>query len=155
MNSVEFRRAGAEDAARLTAIAFVGKAHWGYPAEWLELWRHDLVVTPYYLRTEPACVAVRDGVIVGFTGLSTGEQGREIEHLWLQPEFIGCGLGRRLFDEAVQLAREEGVDELFINSDPNAEGFYRKMGADRIGQEIYFLPGGIPREVPRLVYRVR
>ncbi len=155
MNAVEFRRAEAEDAARLTGIAFAGKAHWGYPAEWLELWRHDLVVTPHYIRTEPVSVAECDGAIAGFTGLSTGGQGRQIEHLWLQPDWIGCGLGRRLFDEAVRLAREERVVELFVNSDPNAEGFYLKMGADRIGQEVYALPGGIRREVPRLVYRLR
>jgi hypothetical protein len=64
-------------------------------------------------------------------------------------------LGRRLFEEAVRLAREEAVAELFVESDPNAEGFYLKMGAERMGQEVYFLPGGIRREVPRLVYRLR
>lgn len=152
MKPVEFRCAKAEDAARLTVIAFAGKAYWGYPAEWLDLWRHDLVVTPHYIRTEPVSVAECDGMIVGFTGLSTGDHGRQIEHLWLQPDSIGCGLGRRLFDEAVRLARSARVMELFINSDPNAEGFYLKMGAERIGQEVYFLPGAIRREVPRLVY---
>lgn len=152
---VEFRHAKTEDATYLTGIAFAGKAYWGYPPEWLELWRHDLVVTPHYIRTEPVSVAECDESIVGFTGLSTGDQGRQIEHLWLQTDSIGCGVGRRLFEEAVHLAREERVTELFVNSDPNAEGFYLKMGAERIGQEVYFLPGGIQREVPRLVYRLR
>jgi GNAT superfamily N-acetyltransferase len=155
MKSVEFRPAKEEDAARLTAIAFAGKACWNYPVEWLELWRHDLVVTPAYIRAEPVSVGECEGLIVGFTGLSTGEHGRHIEHLWLQPGYIGCGLGRRLFEEAVRLARAEGAVELFVESDPYAEGFYIKMGADRIGQEVYFLPGGIRREVPRLVYRLR
>jgi GNAT superfamily N-acetyltransferase len=154
MKPVEFRYAKAEDAASLTGIAFAGKAYWGYPAEWLELWRPDLVVTPHYIRTEPVRVAECYGAIVGFTGLSTSDHGRQIEHLWLQPDYIGHGLGRRLFDEAVRLAREEHVVELFVNSDPNAEAFYLKMGAVRIGQEVYFLPGGIRREVPRLICRL-
>ncbi len=155
MKPVGFRRAKAEDATRLTEIAFAGKAFWGYPTEWLELWRHDLVVTPHYIRSESVSVAEHESAIVGFTGLSTSDQGRQIEHLWLWPDSIGCGLGRRLFEEAVRLAREERVTELFVNADPNAESFYLKMGAERIGQEVYFLPGEIRREVPRLVYRLR
>jgi GNAT superfamily N-acetyltransferase len=155
MKSIEFRRAKPDDATCLTGIAFAGKAYWGYPQEWLELWRHDLVVTPHYLRTEPVSVAECDGAVVGFTGLSASDHGRQIEHLWLRPDSIGCGLGRRLFTEAVRLAGEECLAELFVSSDPNAEGFYLKMGAERIGQEVYFLPGGIRREVPRLVYRLR
>jgi GNAT superfamily N-acetyltransferase len=155
MKSIEFRPAKTEDAARLTGIALAGKAYWNYPAEWLELWRQDLVVTPAYIRAEPVSVGECEGLIVGFTGLSSGEHGRHIEHLWLEPRYIGCGFGRRLFEEAVRLAREEAVAELFVESDPNAEGFYLKMGAERMGQEVYFLPGGIRREVPRLVYRLR
>lgn len=34
------------DADQLTKLAFLSKAHWGYPTEWLELWEADLTVTP-------------------------------------------------------------------------------------------------------------
>ena len=154
MKPTTFRRAEVNDAARLTEIALAGKAHWGYPAEWMELWRYDLVVTPQYLRTEVVSIMECDGETVGFTGLSMGGKDRQVEHLWLQPKFIGQGFGRLLVDEALRLARKEGVRELFVSSDPNAEGFYLKMGAVRIGQEAYRLPGGIQRQVPRLVFRL-
>jgi GNAT superfamily N-acetyltransferase len=149
-----FRRARADEAALLTGIALAGKQYWGYPAEWMALWRHDLVVTAQYIRREPVQVAERDGAVIGFTGLSTGEDGRYLEHLWLRPECIGRGFGRALFGEAVRMAREEGVTGLRIKADPNAEPFYLKMGAVRTGREIYQLPGAIRREVPLLVYRV-
>lgn len=153
--SFAFRRARIEDAALLTSIALAGKEYWGYPAEWMALWCHDLAVTPQYIRSEPVQVAEADGEVIGFVGLSTGENGRYLEHLWQRPEYIGRGMGRALFGEAVRLAREEAVDELRINADPNAVPFYLKMGAVRIGQEIYHLPGGIWREIPLLLFSIK
>ena len=154
MKALEFRRALPEHASRLTEIAFAGKECWGYPGEWMELWRHDLIVTTQYIRTEAVQVAEFASEVVGFVGLSAGDEGRHIEHLWLKPEYIGRGFGRKLFEEAAHVARTEGVIKLFIKSDPNAEAFYLKMGATRIGQEIYQLPGAVHREVPLLVYQV-
>jgi GNAT superfamily N-acetyltransferase len=151
---VIFRCAQASDARLLTEIALAGKQYWGYPAEWIDWWRYDLVVTPEYIRREPVRVAECSGAVVGFCGLSASEEGRQLEHMWLRRDCIGRGFGRLLFDEAIRLAREEGVRELRINSDPNAEAFYLKMGALRIGLEVYHLPGAIRREVPLLVYSV-
>jgi GNAT superfamily N-acetyltransferase len=151
---LKFRRAQVDDAATLTAIALAGKQYWGYPAEWMTLWRPDLTITPQYIRFEAVQIAEKLGETVGFVGLSTGGNGRHLEHLWLWPDYIGRGYGRALFNEAVRIARQEGETELWINSDPNAEPFYLKMGAARIGQEIYELPGAVRREVPLLVYRV-
>ena len=42
MNLPPLLRPGrADDAAALTAVTLAAKAHWGYPARWLELWRTD------------------------------------------------------------------------------------------------------------------
>ena len=155
VSSPDFRRARVNEAALLSEIALTGKQYWGYPAEWVALWQHDLMVTPLYIHREPVHVAEIDGRVIGFVGLATEEDGRHLEHLWLRTEYIGRGFGRALFGEAVRLAWAEGVAEVLINSDPNAELFYLKMGAVRIGQEVYQLPGAIRREVPLLVYRLR
>jgi GNAT superfamily N-acetyltransferase len=154
MNPVHFRPAMPYEAAFLSEIAFAAKSYWGYPAEWMELWRPDLTITPRYLETEKVCVIESGDEIVGFAGLSSNHLGRNMEHLWLRPAHIGRGLGRRLFGETVRLARDEGTTRLFVNSDPNAEGFYIKMGAIRIGLELYELPGGAHRKIPLLVYLV-
>jgi len=155
MKDVTFRRARPDEASLLTEIALRGKQHWGYPSQWIALWRPDLVVTPHYLSREWVEVAELDGVVIGFAGLSTGDDGRFLEHLWLRPECIGRGYGRALFEAAVRLAREEGQSELLINADPNAEAFYLRMGAARIGQEIYELPDRVRREVPLLRYIIQ
>ena len=149
-----FRPARIEEAALLTGIAFAGKQYWRYPSDWMELWRPDLIVTSQYIADEVVQVAEIAGEVIGFIGLSNEDDGCYLEHLWLRPERIGRGWGRALFAEAVRLARLKGVSELRINSDPNAEAFYLKMGAVRIGQEIYELPGEIRREVPLSSYRI-
>ena len=135
-------------------IAFAAKQNWGYPAEWMAEWRGELTVTPEYIRNHPVFVAKKAGRIVGFFGLKSSKDGWHLEHLWLRPAYIGRGLGRALFVKAVQQARIEGVTELQIKSDPNAEQFYLKMGAVRTGQEKYLLLGRFRREVPLLSYSI-
>jgi len=150
-----FRRALPAEAAGLSEIAFAAKRFWGYPDEWMTAWRFDLEVTAAYIAAEPVAVAEWDGVVVGFVGLSTDSGKRYLEHLWLRPAYIGRGLGRALFAEGVRLARAAGETELHIKSDPNAEAFYLKMGAVRVGLETYLLLGKHPREVPLLSYSLR
>jgi GNAT superfamily N-acetyltransferase len=103
------------------------------------------------LRAAPETPAKR---VAGFLGLVYVDDQWFLEHLWVRPDFHGCGLGRLLFGEAVRQARAVGATALGIKSDPNAESFYLKMGAVRTGLEVYELPGNIRREVPQLSYRL-
>jgi len=149
-----FRRAEARDAVLLTAIALAAKRHWGYPDDWMEAWRPDLTVTPGYIQREKVQVMAIGGEVAGFAGLLREEGSLHLEHLWLRPPHIGRGCGRILFGEAVRMARAAGAPELRIKSDPNAEGFYLRMGAVRTGLDTYLLLGRFPREVPLLVFRL-
>jgi hypothetical protein len=44
--TIAIRRAQVDEAGLLSDLAFRSKAHWGYPPDWLELWRPELTVTP-------------------------------------------------------------------------------------------------------------
>ncbi len=70
--------------------------------------------------------------------------------MWVAPERVGGG-GAALFAHAVETARAEGASQLRISSDPNAEGFYVKMGARRVGEVPSRPPG---RMLPLLVFRL-
>ena len=59
----------------------------------------------------------------------------DITLLFIAPENLRRGLGRALYEKAVDLARQLGVRELLIDSDPQAAAFYATMGATRIGAE--------------------
>ena len=148
VDSLTFRPAVAADAEALTALCRAAKAHWRYPAAWLDAWRGDLRVTPEYIATGWVGVAEVSGETVGFYGLKRAADGWYLEHLWLEPKWIGRGLGRSLFAESAQAARALGATELLIKADPNAEGFYLKMGACRTRVETYLLLGTIKRDLP-------
>ena len=51
------------------------------------------------------------------------------------------------------VARRARVGGIDITSDPNAEGFYRRLGARRVGR-VYAPVGGAPRYLPRLTLEV-
>jgi ribosomal protein S18 acetylase RimI-like enzyme len=151
---VEILRARPSDAEALTWISFAAKRYWGYPERWIERWRETLTISPEFIRRNETYAAVVEGKPVGFYTL-VGE-GREItlEHLWVVPECIGAGIGRTLFDHAIRRAASLGAEVVGVESDPNAEGFYRRMGATRVG-EISYPIDGQERTLPVLVVEVR
>jgi GNAT superfamily N-acetyltransferase len=146
------RPAALSEAEALTTLALAGKRHWGYPEAWLEAWRKGLTITPDYLEAHTVfCAADETGRVVGFYTLERDGADFRLENLFLAPDFIGHGLGRQLFEHAVRTAREQGATELLIESDPNAEGFYLRMGARRVGELVSHLTG-TERVVPLLRY---
>jgi GNAT superfamily N-acetyltransferase len=141
------RRAVPADADALTAVAHAAKRHWRYPEEWIALWRRDLTFTPEFIERHPVHCAVEGDDLVGVYALLFAGADCELEHFWIAPARMGRGVGRTLFEHAVERCRAIGVRRLWINADPNAEGFYRRMGARHVG-EVPSTPAG--RTLPRL-----
>jgi GNAT superfamily N-acetyltransferase len=152
---VTIRPADASEAFLLTALAHEGKRHWGYPDEWLDVWRDQLTITPAYITDNLVrCGCIDDGRVVGFYALEAEDIGFRLAHLWLAPSSIGCGMGRRIFDHAAQTASDLGARELRIETDPNAEGFYLHLGAERVGESVSLLTG-TKRVIPHLRYKLK
>ena len=147
-------RAQPEDAEALTEIAHAAKRHWGYPEKWIESWRDILTMRPEFIANNVAYSAVEQGRPVGFYLLTTEEDGLHLDHLWIVPWAMGRGIGRALFEHAVAEAEMLGHGTLQIEADPNAEGFYTRMGARRVGQTVTELEGQ-RRELPLLLYELR
>ena len=138
---MELTRAIPADAAALTRIAQAAKRHWGYSEHWITQWSAALTVTAEFITTHPTVVARIEGQPVGFAALTGLGQQLRLEHLWVLPEYMRRGIGRALFHELARLGRVAGWSTLQIVSDPNAEGFYLRLGAKRIGEEISDLDG--------------
>jgi ribosomal protein S18 acetylase RimI-like enzyme len=148
-NDVTIRRALPEEAAALTTIAHEAKRHWGYPEHWIKHWQNDLTISQEYLAGNTVFVAEKDNKILGFYALIIRLAKAELDHLWVAPQHIGSGVGKELFIHAMQSAARRNLSEIEIEADPNAEGFYRKMGAHRIGETTSEIDGE-PRTLPRL-----
>jgi len=146
---LKIRKALPEDAATLTAIAHDAKRHWGYPDHWIKHWQDDLTISPEFVAANQVYVAEREGEVLGFYALIIRRDKAELDHLWVAPGHIGTGVGKELFLHAMQRASRENVSKVEIQADPNAEGFYRKMGAHRIGEVVSEIDGQ-PRTLPHL-----
>ncbi|MFN2499310.1 MAG: GNAT family N-acetyltransferase [Pyrinomonadaceae bacterium] len=143
------RRAFANDAATLSEIAHDAKRYWGYPEHWIKHWQDELTISNDFVNANEVYLSTSDDEVSGFYALVVRDDKAELEHLWVAPQFIGTGVGKELFLHAMQRAGARDVSEVQITSDPNAEGFYQKMGAHRIS-EVRADMDDKPRTIPRL-----
>ena len=95
---IEILKALPEDHQRLTEISFASKRHWGYPEAWIQLWKDDLTIHPDHFQKFEIFKLVENSIIIGFSALSIRVKEVEVEHLWVVPEKIGKGFGRRLLE---------------------------------------------------------
>ena len=150
---MQILRARPDDAATLSAIALTSKRHWGYPERWIERWAHLLTIEPRLIAEQETYTAYVDGVPVGFYSLSRRHRRMSLEHLWVLPEAMRRGVGRALFVHAVERVRAAKCETLEIESDPNAAGFYERMGARRAGATVTAWEGQ-SRELPLFIYQI-
>ena len=149
-NGAEVRRALPREAEVLTRIAFAAKRYWGYPERWIRHWSESLTVTPEFVRDNEIYAVVSGDEPFGFYALAGTGHEVELEHLWVLPAWIGSGAGRLLFEHAMDRAASRGAKYVEIKADPNAEGFYLRMGARRAGENVYEIEGQ-RRVLPRMV----
>jgi ribosomal protein S18 acetylase RimI-like enzyme len=131
---ISIRSVNPEEAGALTQIALAAKRHWGYPERWIEIWTPQLTFSPEYFKTNESWAAVDGDVPIAFYTLLEANEVVSIENLWVLPEYMGQGIGKQLFLHAVATARARGYNTLQLDADPNALGFYERMGMHQIGE---------------------
>lgn len=141
--------AGLGDAPALTRIAMAAKNHWNYPQDWMNRWTPELTFDAARVLFEEIWLARVDDHTAAFYSLKLKEGVWWLDDLWVLPDFMGKGIGRILFADALEKCRARAAYRLCIESDPNAEGFYKHMGANKIGEHRYDLDGQ-PRILPVL-----
>ena len=143
------KKAVSQDAQTLTEIALDAKRHWGYPESWIRHWESDLTIAPDFITQHHVYVAEDEGEIRGFYALCENGDKAELEHMWVRPAYIGTGIGKELFLDAMERASKLNVSEVELSADPNAAGFYERMGAKKIG-EVESEVEGHSRTLPRM-----
>ena len=144
---ISIRRAKPEEANILSQIAIAAKRHWNYPEHWMQLWIPQLTFNATYFEENESWAAELDGTVIAFHTLQERDGHGWLENIWVSPVHIGKSVGRQLFEHATGLARQRGYIILRLEAEPNAVGFYEKMGMRKIGQYQYELEGQ-PRILP-------
>ncbi len=142
---IHIRKAQGREAQSLSKLAMYSKAYWGYSDAFMQACRNELLVTEEMIKNKSSYYAVAEeqGELVGFYSLEgVTESSVELGLLFVEPKHIGLGIGRKLIEHAKNHAKVSGGVTLYFQGDPNAEGFYRAVGATITGkQESSSIPG--------------
>jgi GNAT superfamily N-acetyltransferase len=92
-------------------------------------WAASLDLRPARLAGAHAFVAETDRAPVGWAELLPPDGGVcVLEHLWVEPAWMRGGAGSALFRHAAERAAELGATAMEWEAEPNALGFYARMG---------------------------
>ena len=121
-------RASAQDARRLTDLCHASGSYQGKYAEAIS----TVELTPGYIAENLVFLAAdQGGRLLGFYSLIRVPA--ELDMLFVADDAQGQGIGRLLVDHMVEQSRLIGLAGVRVVSHPPAEGFYRRVGARRIG----------------------
>jgi GNAT superfamily N-acetyltransferase len=133
MTEPRVRPASAAEYEPLRELTFESKAHWGYDRDLVRGWADSLSFDGDCERW----VAELDGGIVAWAALAPPADGVAVlDHLWVDPAWMGRGVGSRLFHLAADRARELGAERLEWSAEPNAVGFYEKLGGRKLRDHV-------------------
>jgi GNAT superfamily N-acetyltransferase len=134
---VDIRIARPEDAERLRETTTASKGYWGYDPERVRDWALSYDFSATRLVRQELYVAEVDKRIVAWAGLIPPVDGVAVlDDLWVEPDWIGKGIGSSLFALARDRAARLGARVLEWGAEPNAVGFYTKMGGRYLRDEI-------------------
>lgn len=128
-------KANITDNEILTSITKKSKAYWGYSAEQILKWDKNLTISQDYIRDHDVFKLVDNDLIVGYYSyVFENEKIVKIDNLFILPEHIGRGFGKYLLLDFLNRIKETGVEKITLDSEPNAEQFYTKMGFVKVGE---------------------
>jgi N-acetylglutamate synthase-like GNAT family acetyltransferase len=145
--NVHIREATRDDLPVLTDLGVRSKASWPYSEALMQVFREELTWSDELLTSRRVYVLEQPGnKIVGYYSLNTIDtETIDLEHLFVDPDHFGHRIGAQLYRHAVGNAGNDGALKMTIMSDPNAAGFYDRMGCRKVAD----IPSSIPgRTIP-------
>jgi len=118
VTGIQLRAARTAEVDLLGDLALRSKGHWGYDRSFLNACRTELTFEPDELGDRRIVVAESAGRVLGFYSLDGEPPSGELGNMWVEPDSIGIGVGRRLWQHAIQTAREAGFTKLRIGAEP-------------------------------------
>ncbi|MGE7872568.1 GNAT family N-acetyltransferase [Bacillus paramycoides] len=129
---MKIREALLSEANELSKLALHSKATWDYSEEFILACKEDLTISEDYIKKKFVYVLENDNTKIGFFSFLCNEN--TLDFLYIHPCYKGKGYGKILWNFVIEKANELRLNSFTIDSDPNAKGFYLKMGAKLIGE---------------------
>lgn len=134
---MEIKKASINDNEILTEITKKSKAYWGYSEEQILKWSDNLTISKDYIETNYVFALVNDNKIIGYYSYIIKEEEEKnviLDNLFILPEYIGKGFGKYLMNDFLNRMKNEKFEKITLDSEPNAEDFYLKIGFKKIGE---------------------
>ncbi|MFH5836857.1 GNAT family N-acetyltransferase [Proteiniclasticum sp. C24MP] len=144
--------ASPKDADLLADLEVRSESYWGYSSEFMEKFKRIYLITEDFIAEHPTYILKDDETLVGFYGLLLNEHEYSLEYLFIEPEYIGKGYGRMLWNHALKECRKLGITEFTIITSPDARGFYFRLGATVFTEVDSLIADG--KKTPKLIYRL-
>jgi GNAT superfamily N-acetyltransferase len=141
---VHIRPARPDEGERLREIAEAAKRHWGYDAETVRQWAAAGDFSAQGLREKDVFVAESAGRAIAWAALIPRGDVVWLDDMWVEPSWIGKGVGSLLFRHSVERAIGVGGKTMEWEAEPNAVGFYERVGGR-------YLRDGTPSEWSRVL----
>jgi len=155
---IEIKRVGVQDVDRLQAISrrtfsetFAADNTAADMEQYLnEGFGRDRLLAELRNEGSRSYFAELDGQVIGYLKVNTGgaqtepigDKALEIERIYVLKEFHGRHVGQLLYDQAIAVAKELNVDQVWLGvweKNPRAIHFYRKNGFVEFGKHLFQL----------------
>lgn len=124
--------------ATVSELAVRSKGHWGYSQDFLDACKEELAATPaefndpnFHFRA----MELNDKIVGYYAIVCVSPTLYELDALFVEPVFIGKGIGKQLMEHAKELVKKLGGSKITLQAEPNAEPFYLKSGGVAVGKK--------------------
>jgi N-acetylglutamate synthase-like GNAT family acetyltransferase len=132
---MKIEKASVNDCQILTEITKKSKAHWGYSEEQIKKWTPFLTISKEYILTNSVYILTQAEQILGYYSYFNNEDNSiTLDNLFITPKYIRKGLGKLLMEDFINRMKNTNCKKIILHADPNSEGFYQKLGFQKIGK---------------------
>ncbi|WP_310557609.1 GNAT family N-acetyltransferase [Flavobacterium sp.] len=132
---MKIKKANPKDHLILTEITKKSKAYWGYSEQQILKWNDNLTISEDYIKNNFTFKLLNDKKIIGYYSYLIKENVVvKLDNLFVLPEYIGKGFGKYLINDFFNRIKKGKFEKITLNSEPNAEKFYQKIGFTKIGE---------------------
>lgn len=146
------RRAEPLECEILTKIAVNSEAFWGYDQAFMDKFSSLYRITEDAICYYPTFALEIDGDVCGFYSFVFDKEEIVLEHFFIEPNSIGMGYGRILWNHLLGQCRALGIRQFSLVTSPQAQGFYAKRGAVFAGEVESIVEKG--RMITRMIYKM-
>ena len=144
------RPAKLSECAALNTLIRESKGFWPYSDGFIDQFMQQWGINESYLQTNEIILFEKEEHVIGLFSFKMNHDNKpELDLFFVNRNHIGKGIGKSIWQQALNYALDHDWTEFQIIADPNAEGFYQHMGAKTIGSFESF-PG---RFVPMMLWK--